>query len=455
MVGIIDIATYVPRGTLRLSDIQETLAGGSFNGERSVMNFDEDSTTMAVEAIRTLPFEKVLQGRSLWFATTSPAYQFKSNSSAIHAACSLKAEVSTFDMGQSVRASFGALKAASQTSGIAVCADSWNGPPGSDEERIGGDGAGAVCFGTDNEAIAVVSSWKSHVIELLERWKLPNDLNVQSWDERFMSEALVPIIDEFTKVEIGRHQTIVAVSSPNSRVTSVVARDVGVNRVMPQVGHGYTGSSDLIFKLEDALKNSSSGDNIVLLLVSDGLEMVVLEVTDGIENWKHNQAHRKSKVPEKHFVRYADFLTWKGRLDRQGPRRPDPVVPAAPPSLRGSGWKFGLNAQKCIVCGTVHTPPERRCRGCGATDNFKTVNLSKEIGRVATFTVDRLAFSPAPPMILAVVDFANGARGSFEFTDVRSSEISIGMNVEMTFRLVNTVRGVRNYFWKVRPVVEQ
>ncbi len=453
MVGIIDIATYVPRGILRLSDIQEALAVGSLNGERSVMNFDEDSTTMSVEAIRTLPFEKVLQGRSLWFATTSPAYQFKSNSSAIHAACSLKAEVSTFDMGQSVRASFGALKAASETLGIAVCADSWTGPPGSDEERIGGDGAGVVCFGIDNDAIAVVSSWKSHTIELLERWKLSNDLNVQSWDERFVSEALLPIIHEFTKAEFGRHQTIVAVSSPNSRICSVVTRDVGVNRVISQADHGYTGSSDLIFKLEAALENSFSGDNIVLLLVSDGLEMVVLEVTDGIENWKHLQSHRKSKVLEKHYVRYPDFLTWKGRLERQGPRRPDPIAPAAPPSLRGSRWKFGLNAQKCSVCGTVHTPPERRCRGCGASDNFETLNLSKEIGKVVTFTVDRLAFSPAPPMVLAVVDFTNGARGSFEFTDVQSSEISIGMNVEMTFRLVNTVTGVRNYFWKVRPVI--
>jgi uncharacterized OB-fold protein len=53
-----------------------------------------------------------------------------------------------------------------------------------------------------------------------------------------------------------------------------------------------------------------------------------------------------------------------------------------------------------------------------------------------------------------VVDFGNGARSSFEFTDFEITEIAIGMQVEMTFRIINTAAGIRNYFWKIQPVFD-
>ena len=139
MTGIIDVATYVPVGRLKHAEIKELINVGNGKGERSVMNFDEDTTTMAVEAINRLDKASVGQSKSLWFSTTDPAYVFKSNSAAVHAACSLPASITAFDLGQSVRSSFGAIRAASESLGICVCADSWTGLPGSDEERSGAD----------------------------------------------------------------------------------------------------------------------------------------------------------------------------------------------------------------------------------------------------------------------------------------------------------------------------
>jgi hypothetical protein len=54
MTGIIDVATYVPVGRLKHAEIKELINVGNGKGERSVMNFDEDTTTMAVEAINRL-----------------------------------------------------------------------------------------------------------------------------------------------------------------------------------------------------------------------------------------------------------------------------------------------------------------------------------------------------------------------------------------------------------------
>jgi uncharacterized OB-fold protein len=71
---------------------------------------------------------------------------------------------------------------------------------------------------------------------------------------------------------------------------------------------------------------------------------------------------------------------------------------------------------------------------------------------VATFTVDRLAYTPSPPLVAAILDFDGGGRFNLELTDVDPSTVAIGNRVEMTFRRLVTAGGVHNYFWKARPV---
>jgi hydroxymethylglutaryl-CoA synthase len=72
---------------------------------------------------------------------------------------------------------------------------------------------------------------------------------------------------------------------------------------------------------------------------------------------------------------------------------------------------------------------------------------------VATSTVDRLAYSPSPPVIDAVVDFDGGGRYTLEIADADPEQIAIGTRVELTFRRLYTVDGVHNYFWKARPIL--
>jgi uncharacterized OB-fold protein len=78
--------------------------------------------------------------------------------------------------------------------------------------------------------------------------------------------------------------------------------------------------------------------------------------------------------------------------------------------------------------------------------------LADTRGTVATFTVDRLAFSLSPPVVGAVVDFDGGGRFRCEMTDVDPETVHIGQRVEMTFRRLWTAQGVHNYFWKAKPV---
>src|SRR5439155_2983562 len=97
---------------------------------------------------------------------------------------------------------------------------------------------------------------------------------------------------------------------------------------------------------------------------------------------------------------YGTFLTWRGFLDREPPRRPDPEAPAGPPSARRRDWKFGLVASRCTACGARSLPPGRDCPQCRATDQTAAEPLADVPGTVTTYTVDHLAYTPGPPKLV-------------------------------------------------------
>jgi hydroxymethylglutaryl-CoA synthase len=88
---------------------------------------------------------------------------------------------------------------------------------------------------------------------------------------------------------------------------------------------------------------------------------------------------------------------------------------------------------------------------CHSIDKMEPERLADVQGKITTYTVDRLAFSAAPPVIAAIVDFDGGGRYACELTDVDPATVAIGQRVEMTFRRLYTIDGVHDYFWKARP----
>ena len=88
----------------------------------------------------------------------------------------------------------------------------------------------------------------------------------------------------------------------------------------------------------------------------------------------------------------------------------------------------------------------------GALDDMEPVPMSDAVGTVVTSTVDRLAYSPSPPIVFAIVDFDGGGRFPVELTDCDADEVRAGSRVEMTFRRLFSADGIHDYFWKARLV---
>src|SRR5262249_19000370 len=114
--------------------------------------------------------------------------------------------------------------------------------------------------------------------------------------------------------------------------------------------------------------------------------------------------------------------------------------------------KFAFVGSRCEACGARHVPPQRVCVKCHAVDRMAAERMADVPATIATYTVDRLAYSLSPPVVAAVIDFEGGGRFQCELTDVDPAAVKIGDRVEMTFRRLFTAGGVPNYFWKARPL---
>jgi hydroxymethylglutaryl-CoA synthase len=459
MTSLLSYGAYLPSGRIDLAEVSTTLGTGGWRGQRVVASFDEDSTTMGVAAARAAL--SVLPGAhpaDLYFATTSPAYLDKTNAAAIHAALGFGTSGFAADLAGSARSGVAALRSAAALGGVAVLADVRTGQPGSADERGGGDAAAAFAFGYGDDGdggIADIIGQASRTAEVLDRWRSPGRAASEVWEERFGYEQYAPLIKEAAaaalagaRVEKADHVVLV---SPNSAVPRRGKSLVLGNRSTTFSPVGHAGVADAGVALAAVLDQAGPDETILMLSAADGCDALVLRTTDALPARRQPvavQYQLKAGVP----VPYASYLTWRGWLEREPPRRPEPDRPAAPPSARAGDWKFSFTGSACTACGFVHLPPARVCHHCGAVDQMTPARRADTPGTVATFTVDRLAFSPSPPLVDAVVNFDGGGRYALEVADADPDRLAVGSRVELVFRRLFTAGGVHNYFWKARVV---
>jgi uncharacterized OB-fold protein len=291
------------------------------------------------------------------------------------------------------------------------------------------------------------------------------------WEERFGEEMYVPLAREAFAAALkdaGLAEGDVdhaVVAGLHTRAVKAVTKGLGVRDgvLAPDLSGavGNLGAAQAAVALCDVLERARPGQVIVVLSLADGADAFVLRTTEALT--AAQAARTEAGVPSvaeqvaagRDDLSYATFLTWRGQMRREPPRRPDPERPGAPTVHRSEEWKYAFVGSRCLVCGFRHMPPTRACLSCHTIDQMQPERLADVPGTVATFTIDHLAFSLSPPVVGVIVDFDGGGRYRCEMTDVVASELSIGDRVSMTFRRVWTAQGVHNYFWKARPAVER
>lgn len=469
MRGIIASGAYIPHRRLDRSDIAALFGKGGGRGTRSVAGFDEDTTTLGAEAarnaLRDAPDGTVDAIDSLWFATSTPAYLEKTNAAAIHAALRLAPGVGALDMGGALRSGIGTLRSALQGGGttLVVSSDIRDGMATSADEANGGDGAAALIVGDDTVGPVIAEYAGSGVAtdEFLERWRVPGAERSRVWEERFGEVTYAPLMKaafEAALADAGiaaEQVDHLAVAGMHARAIKRGGKAFGaatehlVDDLAGSVGN--TGTAHPALLLTATLEQAQPGQTIAVVMLADGVEVIILRATDAITSYSAS-APVATQAAAGAPIDYGKFLSWRGMVAVEPPNRPAPNRTSASAAYRRNDWKFGFVGTRDRSSGMIHMPPARVSQKGGAVDDMEPVPMADSVGTIASFTIDKLVYSPSPPVVFAVVDFDGGGRAPLELTDVDPDEVEIGGRVEPTFRRLSTSDEIHNYFWKVRPV---
>ncbi len=472
MRGIVSIAGYVPYRRLQRSAVSQLFGSGGGKGTRSVASYDEDTTTMGVEAARlALRSVPAAAPDALWFATASPAYLDKTNATTIHAALRQPGHVAAFDFGGALRSGVGALRTSLAAPGtgttLVVLSDTRDGLPTSADEAAGGDGAAAVVVGDDAPGTRVLAEYlggASVTDEFLDRWRTAGDQRSKVWEERFGETRYVPLGTEawesaLKSVGLAAEQVDrVAVTGMHGRAVKALARSLGladgvlVDDLTTTVGQAGTAHPGLV--LASMVEQAQPGQVLALVSLADGADVLVFRATEALAEWSAAETVA-DQIAGAVDLPYGKFLSWRGMVTPEPPRRPEPARVSSTAAWRNEGWKFGFVGSKDRTSEAVHLPPSRISMKGGAVDDMDPVDRADTEATIATYTIDHLSYSASPPIVFAVLDFDGGGRFPVELTDVDPATVDIGDRVTMTFRRLYTADGIHDYFWKAKPVRAQ
>jgi hydroxymethylglutaryl-CoA synthase len=466
MRGIISYGAHVPYRRLDRAEIARFFGSGGGKGARAVASFDEDTTSMGVEAARNaLRSAPGLAPQAVLFSTTAPAYVDKTNATAIHAALRLDSEVPAFDANGAVRSGVGSWRAALALGGptLVVTSDVRNGSATSGDESEGGDAAAAFVFGDESHGPVLAELLGAHSLteEFTDRWRVPGEDRSRLWEERFGEVMYVPLGEQAWREALKAAQLEttdvdrVIVTGTHSRAVRVLSGKLGVAAVAKTddlaATVGNAGAAQPGLLLASVLDGARPGQVVALVVLADGADVFLFRTTEAVSSFT---PHRPvaAQIEAGGVVPYGKFLSWKGAVKVEPPRRPEPNRPSSSAAHRRDDWKYGFVGSQDQATGVIHLPPARiGIRPAGSSD-MTPIPMADVQGTVVTSTIDRLSYSPSPPIVFAVVDFDGGGRMPIELTDCEPADIRIGVRVEMTFRRFFTADGIHNYFWKARPV---
>ncbi|MBM7517483.1 zinc ribbon domain-containing protein [Nocardioides nitrophenolicus] len=452
-LGIEAYAAYLPAYVLEHNQLDATGLPRPGGPTRGVAAFDEDSVTLAVEALRHVA-GATPEGRQLLLATTSAPYDAKTAAGIVHEALGLDPGVAAVDL-RGHRSGATALDLVLRAGASAALADVRQTRPGAPDELAQGDAAAAFTGGT---GAATLLARAGHTTEVLERWRLPGERTDRIWDERFTADILVAAGREAAGralVDAGLDAVDhVVVSSSNARAAATLRRALGGAGEDARIERaaGFTGAAHPGLLLAATLDIAEPGQTVLLVSATEGADAFVLRVGDGVRAARGGASVR-DQLAARQPLGYGRYLRWRGLLDVQGPARPAAPAPAAPPMHRRAGWKFRLEGSVCDACGTVTTPPSRACAACGIVAEIpgKRISLRDQVARVVSVTTDHLTTMPEDAVDIVVADVEGGGRLTAYATDVPAGSVAVGDAVRPVFRRLWTTDGIHNYFWKLRP----
>lgn len=473
-MGILAAAAYVPATRLARAAIADAHAWANpglkaqAKGCRSAANWDEDAVTMAVAAgRRCLAGHHTPAVGRLSFATTTAPFLDRANAAIIAQALHLGDAVRTAEATGSLRAATGALRdglAAGGGNSLLLAADKRPAKPASVQEMRYGDGAAALLLGT-GDAIARLLGAASLSIDMVDHYRSAETHGDYALEERWLRDAgLIKILPRVAQaalqdagVDAAAISRVIVPFAPAMAAKGLAKVGLdGAALADPLFADvGDTGAAHPLLMLVDVLAHARPGEKILLLGFGQGADALVLEVTGAIDTRRPQAVADAARRADDNYLK---FLSHRGEINLDwGIRAERDNRTALSVFYRKSDAVTGFTGGMCRTCATPQFPKARACVACGAIDTQDDYGFAARRGSLKTFTQDWQAYSPAPPYVYGNVAFDGGGNLFMELTDCDQAPLSIGMALDMVFRVKDhdARRGFRRYFWKAVPAAAE
>lgn len=473
--GILSFGAYIPRLRLARRSIAEANAwfapglAGQAKGERAICNWDEDPITMAVEAARD-----AVAGRdrgsigSVKFASTTFPFLDRLNAGVVTAALTLPESTMAMDVTAAQRAATTALAEAlsAPTETLVVAAEKRTAKTASPVEMTSGDGAAAILVGP-GEPVARLLGAATASADFVDHYRTPESGFDYQWEERWIRDAgymkIVPPVIARCLEQAGlpaSQVTHFCMPGTMTKLANTVAKAAGIadSAVCDnlQANCGDAGAAHPLLMLVAVLESASPGDRILVVGFGQGADALLFEVTPAIKNLSPRigvKGHLSRRREEKNYQKFLAFNELV-EIERGMRAEADKLTPLSA-LWRNRDAITAFVGGRCTNCGTLQFPKSRICvnPNCNAVDTQEPYPFAEEVGRIQSYTADRLTYSPDPPACYGMIQFEQGGRWMMDFTDVDAGDLAVGQKMRMMFRVkdIDTQRGFRRYFWKAAP----
>lgn len=478
--GITGYGAYIPRLRMQRSAIAAAHAWmapslkGLAKGRRAFCSWDEDAITMAVEAARdALGTSDRASIKDVRLASTNAPYADLQNATVVAGALGLGSDTATLDISGSQRAGVGALlsalkSGAAQSDMLCLASDNPRGKPASTQEMTYGAGAAAFRLGT-GRPVAVLAGSASRQALFVDHFRTAEGEYDYFWEERWVRDEgyskLVPptVRDALAAAGIAADSVDhFILASPYRNTAGNMAKAVGVRaeavRDDLDADCGYAGTAHGALLLASTLATAKPGESIVVVAFGQGVDAMVLRVTDAIGDFRPVRGVAGALAEGQSHDAYLRMLSYSSQINLEWGMRAEKVVKTAlTDQYRSQDQLAAFVAGKCACCGTVQFPQLPTCvnPGCGAArSQFEATPLADVPAAMLTYTGDWLSYHPAPPLWCGFVQFVNGARLMMEVVEVGDAGLDVGTPLRMVFRRKDNDkdRGYARYFWKATPV---
>ena len=476
--GILSFGAYIPRLRLQrkaVLDANQWLnpgLRGLASGERAIANWDEDAVTLAVEAARDClsGFDRGAV-RGLFLASTSFPFDDRQNAGIAAEALNLRGDLSALDIGGSQRAGTSGLITALQAAGggganLMLAAEKRRAKAASPQEMTYGDGAAALLVGGGAPVARLMGS-RSETVDFVDHYRAHGSDFDYAWEERWIrDEGYLKLVPQALKALLAKtgvdSRTIAHLCLPMAmpRVAASIAKTAGIPeaslRDNLQTKCGEVGAAHPLLLLIHALEQAKPGERILIAGFGQGVDALLFEATELLVKLTPRRGVAGSLKRRKEETNYQRYLAFNDLVAIERGLRAEVDKQTALSTLyRKRKMLLGLIGGRCTACGTLQFPKSNMCvnPNCNAVGTQEDQPFADLSGRVMSYTSDNLTYSPDPPQVYGMVQFAEGGRMMADFTDADPAAVEVGMPVRMVFRIkeVDTARGFTRYFWKATP----